>query len=175
MYIGDFGNNSEKRDEFSILKISNIDTVKDQLIASKIDFTLPEKVKSKDFEAFFLLNDKFYIFSKEDKGALLISVPNITGNHVATLITEFKLKGKHNKITSADISEDGKTVVLLNHDKLWKLTGFTNDNFFNGNIKSINFEHDSQKEGICFKSESSVYITDESNKSEGGNIYSLKL
>ena len=175
MYIGDFGNNSKKREEFSILKISNINTVKDKSTASKINFTLPKNVKSKDFEAFFLLNDKFYIFSKENKDALLISVPNVIGNHVATLITEFKLKGKHSEITSADISDDGKTVVLLNHDKLWKLTRFTNDNFFNGNIESIDFEHDSQKEGICFKNESSIYITDESSKSEGGNIYSFNF
>ena len=64
--------------------------------------------------------------------------------------------------------------MLLNHDKLWELTNFTSDNFFEGFVNAIDFHHDSQKEGICFKDNSSYYITDEQNGSEGGNIYYFK-
>jgi len=77
--------------------------------------------------------------------------------------------GKKNKVTSADISEDGKTVILLNHDKLWKLSQFESDDFFSGKIEAHHFNHDSQKEGLCFKNKKDILITDESKKNS--NIY----
>lgn len=173
LYIGDFGNNSKNRDDFTIYKVSSFD--KDKTTAERIIFSLPKDMKSKDFEAFFLLNNHFYIFSKENKSSVLIKVPNKTGKHTAELVTDFNLKGKHHKITSADISDDGKTIVLLNHDKLWKITHFKEDAFFKGTIEKWPFKHDSQKEGICFINNSTVYITDERNKGEGGNLYLFNM
>jgi len=173
LYIGDFGNNGKNRDDFTIYKVSNLKD--DETTAERINFTLPKKIKSEDFEAFFIFNDNFYIFSKENKSTKLFKVPNQIGKHTATFVTEFKLKGKHTKITSADISNDGKTIVLLNHDKLWKITDFKGNDFFKGTIKELAFEHDSQKEGICFKHENMVYITDERDKSKGGNLYMFKI
>lgn len=175
LYIGDFGNNSRKRRNFFIYKIENINNVEDETIAKTIQFTLPDNVKSEDFESFFLLNNQFYIFTKETKNFKVIKVPNNIGTHVATLVTEYNLKGKNNKITSAAISEDNATVVLLNHDKLWKLTNFKDDHFFEGDIEKIEFNHNSQKEGICFKDNNTVVITDEDSGKEDNNIYTLKL
>lgn len=175
IYIGDFGNNNEKRELFRILKIDNKDLDKKTARAQIIDFTLPKKKYSKDFEAFFLHNNSFYIFSKETKKFITLKVPNLPGKHEATLRSDYNLDGKNNKITSADISDDGKTIVLLNHDKLWKLSGFSDDDFFSGNIEELQFDNNTQKEGICFKNNSEVYMTDERNGGEGGNIYSFKL
>ena len=175
IYIGDFGNNNKKRKKFTIYKVSNIENIGDKTDAEIINFTLPKDVKSKDFEAFFLLDNYFYIFSKENSTSILLKVINEAGNHVAELVTDFNLEGKHHKITSAAISPDEDVVVLLNHDKLWKLSNFKPDHFFKGNVEALEFGHDSQKEGICFKNDSIVYITDERNKSEGGNIYTFKI
>ena len=175
LYIGDFGNNSRKREHFFIYKIEDINSVKDKVTADTIHFTLPKNVKSEDFESFFLYNDNFYIFTKETKNFKVLKVPNTIGTHIAELAIEYNLDGKHNKITSADISKDGKTIVLLNHDKLWKLTNFKDDNFFEGNVEAVDFEHDSQKEGICFKDNNTVIITDEDSGKEDNNIYALKL
>ncbi|NJX15258.1 hypothetical protein [Tamlana crocina] len=173
LYIGDFGNNKKKHDHFTIYKVSDLES--DETNADRIVFHLPKKVKPEDFEAFFLWKGYFYIFSKENKSSILLKVPNTVGEHTAELVTDFNLDGKHHKITSADISSDGKTIVLLNHDKLWKITNFEEDHFFKGNIEELKFDHNSQKEGICFKNESTVYITDEKNKSEGGNLYTFNL
>jgi len=175
LYIGDIGNNNHKREVFTIYKIKNPAKNTTTLTAEEIKFRMPTGVKSKDFEAFFLYEQQFYLFSKENGKAVLLSVPNSVGTHTARLITHFKLAGNNTKITSADISDDGKTVVLLNHDNLWKLDQFTGDNFFTGQITALPFMHSSQKEGICFKSDSSVYITDEKNKSSGGNLYRFNL
>ncbi len=173
LYIGDFGNNSKNRDDFTIYKVSDLKN--DKTTAERINFTLPKKVNSEDFEAFFLYNNFFYIFSKENKSSILLKVPNKIGKHTAILVENFNLDGKHHKITSADISDNGEIIVLLNHDKLWKISNFKGDNFFDGNIDEQKFDHDSQKEGICFKNNNTVYITDEKDKSEGGNLYTFKL
>lgn len=175
IYIGDFGNNSKKRETFSILKIKHDDLTKDSTTAEIIEFKLPKDVKSKDFEAFFLLKNLFYLVSKENKKFDVFTVPNSIGKHQAVLRSSYNLDGKNNKITSADISDDGKTVILLNHDKLWKLSNFKNDDFFSGDIEKLSFKHDSQKEGVSFKTNSKVFITDERQGANGGNIYSFNL
>ena len=175
IYIGDFGNNSKNRKLFTIYKVANIERQHTQAQAERIDFILPKKMDSKDFEAFFLMNNYFYIFSKGNENEVLIKVPNSPGMHTAICIDTFNLKGKNNKITSADISDDRKTVILLNHEKLWKLTDFKSDKFFSGNQQKIKFEHNSQKEGVCFKDKQTVFITDERSKNKGGNLYSFKL
>lgn len=175
LYIGDFGNNSKNRDDFTIYKVANANSDATNITAERINFTLPKEMKSEDFEGFFLLNNYFYIFSKENKTSKLIKVPNQVGKHTAELVTDFNLDGKHHKITSADVSDDGKTIVLLNHDKLWKITNFDGDEFFKGDIEELEFDHDSQKEGVCFKDNSKVYITDEKNKKDGGYLYTFEL
>ncbi|WMI66183.1 hypothetical protein RBH94_03255 [Aestuariibaculum sp. YM273] len=175
LYIGDIGNNDKNRKWLSILKISNPEAIEDETTAEVIKFKLPKGEKPKDFEAMFLFNNFFYLFSKESGKAILIKVPNIIGKHTAEILTEFNLNGKHNYITSADISEDGKTVVLLNHEKVWILTNFTDDNFFGGKLTKLPFEHDSQKEGVCFEDDNNILITDESNDDLGSNIYRFEL
>ncbi|TBN05401.1 hypothetical protein EYD45_03740 [Hyunsoonleella flava] len=173
LYIGDFGNNSKNRDDFTIYKISDLSD--DKTNAQRINFMLPKDVKPKDFEAFFIWNGFFYVFSKENKSSMLFKVPNKVGLHTAILVKEFNLDGKNHRITSADISDDGKTIVLLNHDKLWKISNFKGDNFFDGKIEELKFDHNSQKEGICFIDSKTVYITDERDKGDGGNLYEFKL
>ena len=175
IYIGEFGNNSKDGRLYTIYKIDKDDLDKFQTKAQRIDFYLPKQKKGEDFEAFFILNNYFYIFTKETKTFKVYRVPNRLGQHEAVITTDYNLPGKDNKITSADISDDGKTVVLLNHDKIWKLTAFNRDDFFSGTIEELKFKHESQKEGVCFKTNTTVIITDERNGPEGGNIYEFEL
>ena len=175
IYIGDFGNNNKKRYHFTIYKVTNPDNAEKSSTAEKIGFKLPENIKSRDFEAFFLMNDFFYVISKESNKFIMVKVPNKEGEHEAELISEFKLEGKYNRITSADISEDGNSVVLLNHDKVWLLTEFESDRFFEGKIEAFKFGYDSQKEGVCFSKNNSLFITEESNGAMGSNIYHLDI
>ncbi|KAB1067931.1 hypothetical protein F6U93_08295 [Tamlana haliotis] len=173
LYIGDFGNNKKKRESFFIYKVSDFEN--DKSSAEKIEFILPKKTKSKDFESFFLLKDHFYIFSKENKKTLVFKVPNSIGKHTAVLIDEFKFDKQLKKITSAAISDDEQTIVLLNHDRVMKISNFKNDDFFKGSLEVLKFKHDTQKEGLCFKNNHTVYITDEREKSEGGKLYEFNI
>ncbi len=175
IYIGDFGNNSKKRKTFLIYKINNSDLNSEKATSQKIEFKLPKKNKSKDFEAFFLFNNNFYMFSKENNRTVVYKVPNKIGSHTASFEKKIKLKGKHNKVTSADISPNGKRVVLLNHDKIWLLTDYKNDDFFEGSVKKMDLNHDSQKEGVYFKLDDTLILSDEQNDDEGSNLYVFKL
>ena len=165
----------KKLSNYSIFKIGGIDAISNKTTANSINFTLPNTVKPQDFEAFFLLKDSFYLFSKSNNFSQLFKVSNTEGNQVAEFISEYKFTSKNNKITSADISDDGKTVVLLTHDKIWKLNQFKGDDFFSGKIESQKFNHDSQKEGVCFKDNNTLIITEEGNRGLHANIYKYTL
>lgn len=173
LYIGDFGNNSKNRREFEIYKIDPTKELK--TTAEIISFELPKEQKAKDFEAFLLYNNHFYIFSKETKKFITLKVPNKPGNHIAKVVAEYNLDGKNNRITSAAINANGTYLYLLNHDKIWEISKFNWDSIFKGKIKEYKFDHDTQKEGVCLKNSNAFYITDEFKKNEGGNLYEFKI
>jgi hypothetical protein len=79
-------------------------------------------------------------------------------------------------VTGADISPDKKILALLSHDKVWLFSCFEGDRFFSGKKKTIELGNFSQKEGICFVTNTKLYITDELTKNIlGGNLYELTL
>lgn len=175
LYIGDFGNNNRKRKKFTIYKVLNIKSIEKKTEAKVINFKLPKTIKSRDFEAFFLWKKYFYIFSKENKKTMVFKVPNTVGDQVAQFVCEIKLEGKRNRVTSADINAKNREIILLNHDKAIKINNFKNDDFSSGTITLLPFEHESQKEGICYKDDFTLLITDEYANKTGGNLYEFKL
>lgn len=175
IYVGDFGNNTEDRELFTIYKVSKDDLIKSEVNAERIDFTLPEDQDSKDFESFFILNNQFYIFSKETKKFIVLKVPNVVGQHEAIVHEKYNLNGQDNQLTSADVSRDGNRILLLTDDKLWDLRPKDSTSFFSGKITKHPFEYKSQNEGVCFANDSIVYVTDERNSTKGGNIYKFSL
>jgi len=186
LYIGDFGNNNQKRKKLNILKIANQDVLNgDKVEVEKISFEYPKLTDKKkvsfDAEGFFYHENYFYIFTKSRQKkklgrTVLFKVPNKKGNHVAEFISEYSFCNSVNcRITAADISIDGKKVVLLSHKSVFVLTNFKIDNFFSGKLKEFPLEHTSQKEGICFKDENTLFITDEYSMSTKGNLYQFSL
>ncbi|MBL4605648.1 MAG: SdiA-regulated domain-containing protein [Flavobacteriaceae bacterium] len=198
LYVGDFGNNANDRKNLHILKIKKEDLESDEIIeVEKIYFSFPEQKKFPpkkkkryyDVEAFFAWKGSFYLFTKsrvpnEIGRTFLYRVTNIQdyipaktyGTFEAELISDFTTCPEKNCwITSADISKDGKKVVLLNHKSAWVFTNFTGDNFFSGNHKEYPFGHESQKESITFKNPTTVYVADEENGMSGRNLYLFRL
>jgi len=192
IYIGDFGNNTNKRKNLAILKVnanSLTDTDTDKINVKRISFKYPnqEKFPPKkkkmhfDCEAFFHFNDSLYLFTKsrvkDDFGKTnLYKIPAKKGNHIAEYISSFSTCLEMDCwITSADISDDGKKVVLLNSKSVWLFTNFKGSNFFSGTATEIPLNHNSQKESICFKDSNTLYITDEKAHGIKGNLYKFKL
>lgn len=189
LYIGDFGNNDSYRKNLKILKISHKDVFKQEAKVQEIEFEyenqekFPPKKNDRffDSESFFYFKKYIYIFTKsrvdgEYGKTLLYKIPAKKGNHKAQLIGYYNnCDDEKCWITSADISPDGKTVVLLSQKNVLLFTNFKNDDFLSGYVKKIELKHSSQKEGVCFKDANTLLITDERSDGNGGNIYELKI
>lgn len=191
LYIGDFGNNKNTRKDLAIYKVAADSLNSENTNYSyKVSFYYPEQTefppkKSNfiyDCESFFEFNNNFYLFTKNrsknfDGTTLLYKVPNTAGNHKAVLMGKFKTCSTYSTcaITSAAISPDHKKVLLLAHNKVWLFEDFKGDDFFNGKTSTLNLADYTQKEGLCFKDNSSIYISDEKTKSIGGNLYEYNL
>jgi len=81
----------------------------------------------------------------------------------------------HCAVTSADISPNKDKVAILSSDKVWIFTNWKDNNFLSGNVEKIELNHFTQKEGLCFKDENIILMTDEGDKKITGNLYQLKL
>ena len=191
LYIGDFGNNKNKRTDLVILKIKKKDLDSNiPLETEKISFHYPDQKKFPpkkkkqyfDCEAFFFYNDSLYLFTKsrvENKHGktTMYKIPAKPGCHEAIKMDTFNTLC--NKFTcwttSADISPDKSKVALLTPNALIIFSDFKGDKFFEGKVKEYPFEFITQKESVCFKDNGSVYITDEYSFGIGGNLYELKL
>ncbi|WP_420570648.1 hypothetical protein [Kordia sp.] len=186
LYVGDFGNNANDRKHLKIYKLAANDlTHGKSILPVKIEFSFPnqkkfppkKKKRHFDIESFFHYNGYLYLFTKSrtktDYGRTdLYKIPATEGKHKAQFISTFNTCDKMKCwVTSAAISPDGKKVVLLSHEAIWQFTDFKNDHFFGGQMKKFDLEHESQKEGICFKNNNTVYITDEKAHGKGRNLY----
>ncbi|MBT8384729.1 MAG: hypothetical protein KJO83_03350 [Bacteroidia bacterium] len=190
LYIGDFGNNYSKRKDLTILKIKHTDLQKEEDIdVKKIRFYFPEQKKFPpkkkqryfDTESFIFLNGYLYLFTRsrvsDNYGKTsLYKIPAKEGNHVAEYISSFSICNLLIcSITSAAISSDQKSIVLLSSDTVLLFTDFKGDDFFSGKVTQLPLGHLSQKEGVCFKNDNTLYITDEKAYGTGGKLYEFKL
>ena len=192
VFIGDFGNNRNDRKDLVIYKIPDPNVEGgDRIEAEKIAFHYPEQKdfppkKEKlhyDAEAFFYFKNYLYIITKNRAHpftgeAFLYKVPAVKGDHAAKLVGSFvppksKVEGR---ITSADISPDGKTIVLLGRGTLWVFTNFTMDDFFsNSTLKTIDLGVYTQLESVAFTDNTTLLLSDEESNKTGRNLYTHRL
>ena len=192
LYIGDFGNNDNERQNLAIYKINAADLNKEEVEASEIvqfyypeqkDFPPKKKDKVFDVESFLVFKNQFYLFTKNRSSDFdgTTSIYRVENNSQTKLpakkLSEFVTcdNFNHCAVTSAAISPDKKKVALLSSDKVWIFTDFKGDDFFSGNAKTIELENFTQKEGLCFETNESVLITDEAEKKGESFLYRLKL
>ncbi len=189
LYIGDFGNNANKRKNLVILKVKAKHLDKNKAKVSRIVFKYPDQKKFPpknknmyyDCEAFFHHNNYLYLFTKsrvkDDYGKTnLYKVPDKPGKYTAEYIGSFNTCNDfYCWVTGVDISNDGKQVALLSQKSVFIFSDFKNDNFFNGTVKQYDFTFESQKESICFKDSTTLYIADEKSHGKGGNLYEFYL
>ncbi|AKA34694.1 hypothetical protein [Flagellimonas lutaonensis] len=191
VYIGDFGNNNNKRKDLVIYKLPNPEIEKgDRIDAVKIRFKYPEQTAFPpsaeklfyDAEAFFHYGDSLYIITKNrsrpfNGKAMVYQIPDTEGNYKAKKIGSFAPCEEEFScvVTSADISKDGKKVVLLGYGKLWVFTDFAMPDFTKGKMRTVDLQTESQLEAVAFLNDSTLLLTDERGPHSGGNIYRFKL
>ncbi len=192
IYIGDFGNNGNARQNLVIYKIQNPDlSASDSLPAQAIHFNYPDQSAfpppapqmNFDMEAMIWHNDSLYLFSKNRTNPFSgftrrYRLPSSPGTFVAELLDSFYTGAGPDFlwwITAADISPGGKKLILLSHDKMWLFSCFEGNDFFSGDVQQIGLGSFSQKEAVCFLNENEIYITDELLAGIGGKLYSVNL
>ncbi|AZA86869.1 hypothetical protein EG349_08750 [Chryseobacterium shandongense] len=190
MYIGDFGNNDNDRQDLSILKV---DLKEASQKAAKVTQTttfhyegqteFPPKKSNwlYDCEAFVEKDGYFYLFTKNrskgfDGTFLVFQVPNKAGDFEAKLVAKLKLQGGYSDaaITSAAINSRNQ-IILLTHKNIYMLSTFFDKNFETAVIQKTPLNHNSQKEAVVFLDDKTLLIADEKDGKEGGNVYKFSL
>ena len=190
IYIGDFGNNENNRQNLSILKLDlKTDSQKSTKVIQTTKFhyegqtEFPPKKSNLlyDCEAFVEKDGRFYLFTKNrskgfDGTFLVFQIPNKEGDFEAKLVGKLKLEGSYSDaaITSATINSKNQ-IVLLNHKNINVLSGFTANDFSSAKIQKIPLNHNSQKEAVVFVDDKRLLIADEKDKKTGGNVYQFSL
>jgi len=185
VYIGDFGNNYGMRKDLTIYKIKRTalagktPTVEAEIIT----FVYPEQIDFQrsnthnfDCEGFFVWNGELHLFTKNrgDGRTQHYTLPTSAGNHIARLQMTFDVKGQ---VTAADISPDGKTVILTGYTPwklfMWVYNDYSETQFFSGTFRRIcmgKFIFRGQTEGVCFTEKDEGYISAEQVKRKKFNI-----
>ena len=137
-FIGDFGNNLNKRNDLTIYKIDNPADIKgDSTLAEIIRFKYSNQDlkdrkdadKNFDVEAFVSYKNKLYLFTKNrtkpfDGFSNLYVMGEYASNQNAKMIDRFipcEADMYQCWITSAALSPDKKKLALLGSDKMWIL------------------------------------------------------
>ncbi|MEX0967184.1 MAG: hypothetical protein WD077_08090 [Bacteroidia bacterium] len=190
LYIGEFGNNDNKRMYLRIYIIPNPVTLSsDTTIADIIEYSYPDQndypppapAKNFDVEAMVWLNDSIHLFTKN------YSVPNTgytkryvlpvkEGMQTPVLRDSFFTDANtmSGQVTAASLSNDNKMLVLLSYSRIYVFKGFSGSNFFSGEMLSFDIAM-TQKEGIDFLDNCRVYITDEELFGFGRKLYTLDV
>ncbi len=192
LYIGDFGNNFNNRQNLQIHVVKKGFLNKSKTKVETIRFTyedqkaFPPKKKELyfDCEAFIVKDKKIFLFTKcRTKPFTGLSkiymLPAIPGNFEAKLIGQFQFCNNGwmtCSVTSADYHEESNTIAVLAYGRLYLIKNWRFNAFWKGDIKSYKLPKIKQREAICFRNEKSWFITDEYRKGiNGGNLYKLRL
>ncbi|MTI38307.1 hypothetical protein [Fulvivirga lutimaris] len=179
-YIGDVGNKTGSRKNLQIYKVNILDERINRVNAEVITLTLP-KYNGSDFESILWHKGYVHLFSNSAGNDYLyhFKVPDSPGNHKAELIDSLyiqKVKGRDNKITSSDLSKDGKTLYLLGADKVLAFSDFTLDYFLLGTKSEIDLDQYSQKRALSINTNGDLFFSDaELTGFNGGFLYRLKV
>ena len=196
IYLADFGNFVGPT-EYHVIKIPNPNSYTgDPPMLDTINFEFPFN-GIKDNEAILYFNDSLYIFTKRidtlQNPSLIegltycFRIPAIPepggGSYLAELVGDFNtyLPGDTSagtyRVTGADISPDGKKLVLITYERVWVFSCFEGSAFFDGTVSKFRIPF-RQYEGVAFINNHEVVITKEGNAANPGynpKIYYIDL
>jgi hypothetical protein len=169
LYVGDFGNNSNRRDDLTIYKRGYYGVEK---IKYKYADQTPADSSNRvfDCEAFFWKNDSLYLFTKSwNKGKKLTKLyvlPDKPGEYSVFPQDQVYFK---TQVTGADISPDGTKYALITYGKLMIYGIENNEINFKKPLKCIKIGKN-QTEAVVFENNSKIVFTNEQRK-----IYSIEI
>lgn len=192
LYVGDVGNNSNARRNLAIYRISAIDlALSDTVSVDTIRFSYADQRAfppannelNYDVEAIFWVNDSIHIFTKNRTSPFNgwvyhYMLPDQPGSYVITKVDSFNTGGAQKEnfwITAADVSDDGKKMVLLSSDKMWIFSCYLEQDYLKGFGLRVGLGSLTQKEAIAFVGGTRLMLTDEQFIITGGRVYDLDI
>ncbi|TGD81185.1 hypothetical protein [Hymenobacter wooponensis] len=173
LYIGDFGNNQNKRRNLRIYRLSGpdlkqVDTIRFEY-ADQRKFPPRKPDRNFDCEAFYYYQDSLYLFTKNRGAGQWVKeyvLPAQPGHHTARLADSLKI---NTWITSADISPNGRQVALLGYGHVYMIERLPGRRLFDGLKTCLPIPSTGQAEAIVFTSNQEFILSNEK-----GRIYHAK-
>jgi hypothetical protein len=187
IYIGDIGNNSNKRTSLKIYKVKIEDVLKKKEVKAKeIKFNYGEQTAFPpsadsmffDAEGMTIYNDSIWVFTKDRSTSpngfsSIYKIPTTPGTYICYK-SEQAYIGKNGWLT------DGVTGVDVYKDHFYILTynRFIIKKYANGkftNVSSFKFNSMGQRESIVVLNKQSIFVADEQNPVTGTmKLYKIK-
>jgi len=166
LYVGDFGNNRNRRQNLQIYKIQlrpSGDSITAQVLGriryrypDQKEFPPPKGQRVYDLESMIHFRDSLYLFTKNRSSPFTgytyqYALPTDTGRFVALRQDSFKTgAGLMPSYWVVDASLDLASghFALLGYDKLWLFEKVRPPHFLQGEVTEYKFNHLSQKEAL---------------------------
>ncbi len=167
LYIGDFGNNANKRTDLEIfvLDISKLQSAQTWSLKGSIPFQYPEQSEFPaaeerqyyDLEAMIVERDSLFLFTKNrtkpfDGLVKVYGLSTETKKQDAKLIKEFKTNVglKHfNWVSGASLGPNGNDLFLLGYSKIWYVENWRHTH--QTDLYSYRLKAFSQKEALALR------------------------
>lgn len=170
LYIGDFGNNLNARRNLRIFKVPErtlapVDTLHFSFADQKA-FPPDKQNKNFDAEAFFWLDGKLHLFSKNRKVKAPMRVyelPDSPGHYPVPPSDSLRINAM---ITGADVNPAQRQIALLGYGKLYLFDYQEPDNLLGGRRICMAIPRSGQAEAIVYLPDNSILFTN-----EGGKIF----
>ncbi|WP_314000653.1 SdiA-regulated domain-containing protein [Xanthocytophaga flava] len=163
IYIGDFGNNNNRRKNLAIFKVNprhpeKIDSIRFSYEDQTAFPPAPED-RNFDCEAFFWHADSLYLFSKNRGNRIekMYVLPATAGNHIARIRSTVKIKSM---VTAADMNPSGTQMALLTYGKVFVFNIKNPNNFFQEPYECIKLAR-SQAEALTYINDTDFIISNE--------------
>jgi len=191
LFIGDFGNNANKRKDLMIyrLDISALLTEGQYQVLEPIQLRYanqkafpphPSELNF-DMEAMVAYRDSLYLFSKNrtqpfDGYTYAYVLPQSAGTYQLNPYCSMKMGNgimPSYWITGATYAPEKRQLALLGYDKLWIIKNSAGSCLLEGQVAVYYFNQVSQKEALSWVG-NQLYWADENNGPQSGNLYKTK-
>lgn len=187
LYIGDIGNNQNKRKDLCVYKVKIADVLsKKEVAAQKISFNysdqkeFPPSKNEQNFDAegMIIYNESIYIFSKNRTEpwtgvSNVYTLPKQAGSYTAKKYSELYVGEQgwwQDAITGADVFNDQLYVLTYNRVFCLNIADLDRSPSFTQEFKRM-----TQKESIVVLDKNTFFIADEVKRfMGGGNLYKIE-
>lgn len=169
LYIADIGDNERIRSAITIYRIPEPQPADAQTAPPEV-FTATYSDGAHDAEALFVVGDSLFVITKDDAGILYRIGPGGPGQVKAERIGELGIP----RVTDADVSADGKTVVVRTNNEVafYQTAVLVAGKSPKPDLRfSVRQAKEPQGEGVAFDGNRTLYLTSEGR--DGGQLSAL--